>query len=142
MDPVERMNELADCISDAALAAMRKARADLMAGTLSGQEFNVVTRQFNETMELATRITAAAIHAAATELESLTAAVQESKERIEGAIDRIAHASNAVKIIAGILAFAASIVAAVATPALLPGAVAAGANLAMTLQDVSRSEIE
>lgn len=140
MNPVERMNELADCISKAAQAAMRKARADLRAGTLTGQEFNVVTRQFNETMELVTRITAAGIHTAAADLASLTAAVEKSKDRIKGAIDRIEHAANAAKIIAGILAFAASIIAAVAAPAMIPGAVAAGATLTMTLQDVSQSE--
>jgi hypothetical protein len=142
MSPSEFMYELADVISDAALAGIRKARKDLVAGKLSPHDFNLATHQYNDTMKLATHITAAGINTAAAKLEELAAAVEESTHRIKTSIHRIAHASNALKIIGSILAFAASIIAAVAAPAMIPGAVSAGVNLALTMQDVHQEELQ
>ena len=117
MTTSEQLYEISDVISDAALATLRKARADYSAGRINAEEFGVINSEYAQSMSLATRITGIGIHAAASHLPELTARVEQSTKAIKQAIARIEHASNALKIIGSILAFAASIVAAAARSA-------------------------
>ena len=140
MTPNDHLLSMSALISHAARRAMRKARAEHVAGRLSLEKFNRAVADYDATVEHAAQMAEAAIHHSAASLTELTTAVAASTDRIKQDVQRIDHASDTLKILGSILAFAAAIVLAVATPALIPGVVAAGASLATTLHDSAASD--
>ncbi|MFO7565851.1 MAG: hypothetical protein R6X02_24630 [Enhygromyxa sp.] len=133
----QEFSKLADLIADTATVAYRKARQDLIDSKIDADAYNRATRQFNDAIEMSTRIAAIGLHNAASDLELLTEAVENARDQVREAIEKIEHASDVLTILGQTLAFAASIVAAAAAPALIPGAIGAGISLANTINQVA-----
>ncbi|MBK7830038.1 hypothetical protein [Nannocystis sp.] len=140
MTPNQRMITIADLVSDAATRTIGRARAKHIAGKMTAEQFDQAVAGYDRAIEHAARLTTAALHQTAVALSPLTTALEESVERIKQAVQRIDRTSDVLTILGKLLGFAAAIVLAVAAPALIPGAVAAGVTLATTIHAVASDD--